>query len=154
MKTSFDLLVLLVFLFIGVTINAQMRNGGMNRFGRQTSAIPQAQSPPPEPEKLTAAEYVEKEMPKLIEVMELDPFEEAIVRSVLVSSVQKRMELKILNLDPQKMKEEVEKIKAKQDADLKAGLPEEKFQTYLELLDNPTKTTRKKKKAKRKKKAD
>ena len=82
--------------------------------------------------------------------MELDPFEEAVVRSVLVNSVQKRMELQILKLEPQKMKEEYEKIRKQQDEELKAGLPEEKYQIYLQLQDNPSKTKRKQKKKKKK----
>ena len=124
---------------------------GNNRFGRGRSAIPQAQTPPKEPEKLTAAEYVDKEMPEIKEVMELDPFEEAVVRSVLEKYVQKRIELQILKLEPQKMKEEFAKLQELQDEELKASLPEEKFQTYLELRENPTKAKRKKKKKKKSK---
>lgn len=144
---------ILLFLFIFIASEQIMAQYGRTptRYGRQgRTAIPQAQTPPKEPEKLTAEEYVEKEMPGLIEVLELDPFEEAVVRTVLVNSVQKRMELQILKLDQQKMREEMEKIKAEQDEALKNGLPEEKYQTYLELVDNPSKTKRKRKKKKKK----
>lgn len=123
------------------------------RYGRQGSAIPQTQAPPKEPEKLTAEQYVDQEMPNLVEVMGLDPFEEAVVRSVLVNSVQKRMELQILKLEPQKMKEELEKIKTKQDEELRAGLPEEKYQIYLEMRENKSKAKRKQKKKRKKSKS-
>ena len=92
-------------------------------------------------------------MPKLIEVMGLDPFEQAIVRSILVKSVQKRMELQILDLEQKKMMEEYRKIVKEQDEELKAGLPEEKFQIYMDMRENPSKTKRKQKKKKRQSKS-
>ena len=92
-------------------------------------------------------------MPKLIEVMDLDPFEQAIVRSVFVKSVQKRMELHILELEQKKMMEEYEKIVKEQDEELKASLPEEKFQIYMDMRENPSKTKRKQKKKKRQSKS-
>ena len=125
-----------------------------NRFGRQRSAIPQGPTAAQqEPEKLTAEEYVELEMPKFIETMSLDPFEQAVVRSILVKSVQKRMELQILNLEPNQMREEFEKTLKAQDAELKASLPPEKYQTYLDMRENPSKTMRKQKKKKKKSKS-
>ncbi|MEM1336565.1 MAG: hypothetical protein AAF717_18730 [Bacteroidota bacterium] len=145
--TTFSLITLL--LLFGGYLNAQVGVG--NRFGRQRTAIPQAPTPPPEPENLTAEEVVEKEMPEIKKLMELDPFEEAVVRSVLEKYVQKRMELQILQLEPNKMKEEYLKIQEMQDAELKASLPEEKFQTYLELRENRSKVKRKQKKKKKNK---
>ncbi len=125
-----------------------------NRFGRQRSAIPQGPTASQqEPESLTAEEYVEKEMPKFIETMGLDPFEEAVVRSILVKSVQKRMELQILNLEEKKMREEFDKTIKEQDAELKASLPPEKYQIYMEMRENPSKAQRKQKKKKRKDKS-
>lgn len=125
-----------------------------NRFGRGRTAIPQGPTAADqEPEKLTAEELVEKEMPKLIETLSLDAFEEAVVRSVLVKSVQKRMELQILKLAPEKMKEAYEKVIKEQDAELEAGLPSEKYKIYLEMRENPTKTKRKQKKKKKKTKS-
>lgn len=149
MKSTNSLLLITLFLLFGNYLNAQVGMG--NRFGRQRTAIPQSPTPPKEPEKLTAKEYVDKEMPEIKELMELDPFEEAVVRSILEKYVQKRMELQILQLEPKKMKEEYEKIREMQNAELKAGLPEEKFQTYLELLENRSKVKRKQKKKKKNK---
>ncbi len=151
MRTLATSLFVLTCFLISSDLHSQFINN--NRFGRQRSAIPQTQTPPPEPEKLTAEQRVDQEMPKLIEVMGLDPFEQAIVRSVLVKSVQKRMELQILDLEQKKMMEEYGKIVKEQDEELKAGLPEEKFQIYMDMRENPSKTKRKQKKKKRQSKS-
>ncbi|WP_343486498.1 hypothetical protein [Allomuricauda sp. d1] len=128
-------------------MSAQIGRNG-NPFGRQRTAIPQAQTPQKEPEPKTAEELVEEQMPQITETLELDAFEQAVVRSTFTKYVQKRMELQILQLEPQKMKEEFQKLQQQQDEEMKAGLPEEKYQTYLDLMKNPSKA----KKAKRKKK--
>ncbi|WP_262420312.1 hypothetical protein [Flagellimonas meishanensis] len=119
-------------------------------FGRQRSIIPQSQSAPEETTPLTAEELVDEQMPSITEELALDPFEEAVVRTTLVKSVQQRMELEILGLEPLKMQEEVEKIKKRQDEEIKAGLPPEKFDAYLELQENKFKAKKKKKKKKNK----
>lgn len=140
----------LLLLLSSTTLAAQFGNGG--RFGRQgRSSIPQAQTPPKEPEAKTADQLVDEQMPKIIEALELDPFEEAVVRSTFVKYVQKRMELQILKLEPQKMKEEYEKLAKLQDEELKAGLPEEKYNAYLDLQKNRFKGKKKKKKKKKSK---
>ncbi|NAY91126.1 hypothetical protein GTQ34_04265 [Muricauda sp. JGD-17] len=120
-------------------------------FGRQQSIIPQSQSTPEETTPPTADELVDQQMPIITEALELDPFEEAVVRTTLVKSVQQRIELEILALDPLKMKEEVEKIKKRQDEEIKAGLPPDKFDAYLELQENKFKAKKKKKKKNKKK---
>ena len=150
-KKPIKLFLILTIFFLGEQLQAQFGYG--NRFGRQRSAIPQGPTAASqkEPEPMTAEEMVDVQMPKIIESLELDPFEQAVVRSTLIKYVQKRMELQILRLEPQKMKEEYEKLQVLQDADLKAGLPEEKYKTYLELVQNPSKTKRKKKKKKKSK---
>ena len=110
--------------------------GGM--YGRQRSSIPQAgptassknETPP------TAQEIVDGQMPKISEALGLDPFEEAVVRTTLVQSVQQRIELQILQLEPLKMKEEFEKIDKSQNETLKAGLPEDKYEAFIELQEN------------------
>lgn len=152
MKTKLPFLLFFIAAFLCVELNAQFMN--QNRFGRGRSAIPQGPTAAEqEPEKLTAEEYVDQEMPKFKETMGLDPFEEAVVRSVLVKSVQKRMELQILQLEPKKMREEYEKTIKEQDAELEASLPPEKYQIYLEMRENPSKAKRKQKKKKKKSKS-
>lgn len=152
MKTTIRKILPLFLLFFSVLSMAQYGYGSRyGGYGRRSS-IPQAQTPEKEPEKLTAEEIVEQEMPKIIETLALDPFEEAIMRTTLVNSVKKRMELQILNLEPQKMREEFKKIQDQQEKELKAGLPPEKYQIYLDMRENPTKTKRKQKKKKKKSK--
>ncbi len=148
MKKLIQLFVL-VFLFL-LSEGLQAQYGYGNRYGRQRSAIPQAQAPQKEPEPKTAEELVDERMPKISESLELDPFEEAVVRSTLVKYVQKRMELQILQLEPQKMREEFEKLQKLQDEELKAGLPEEKYNAFLDLQKNKLKKKKKKKKKEKK----
>lgn len=151
-----------ILLFIGVLavndLYAQYGYGSpygrRSMYGRGRSAIPEAgpvnvdkdETPP------NAEELVDEQMPSITEAIGLDPFEQAVVRTALVQSVQQRIELQILQLEPLKMKEEVEKIKRRQDAELKAGLPEDKYEAFMELQENRFKAKKKKKKKKKKNK--
>jgi len=154
-----------ITLFIGVLfindISAQYGYGSPYGYGSRSmygrrSAIPQAgptentkeETPP------TAEEIVDEQMPSITEAIGLDPFEQAVVRTSLVQSVQQRIELQILELEPLKIKEEVEKIKRRQDAELKAGLPEDKYEAFMELQENHFKAKKKKKKKKKMKNKD
>ncbi|MEM0931240.1 MAG: hypothetical protein AAF575_09390 [Bacteroidota bacterium] len=143
----------LLFLMIGLTgiesICAQVGYG--NRYGRQRSTVPQIQDTPKPPEPMTAEEMVDERMPSISETLELNPFEEAVVRTTLIKYVQKKLELQILELEPQKMREEYEKLGKLQNEEIKAGLPEEKYEAYLELEKNRFKAKRKKKEKKKKK---
>jgi hypothetical protein len=56
-----------------------------------------------------------------------------------------------LGLEPLKAKEEMEKIEKKQNEELKAGLPEDKFNAFMELQENRFKSKKKKKNKKKKK---
>lgn len=127
-------------------------NSGM--YGRGRSYIPQAGPTENQKEETppTAEEIVDGQMPSITEAIGLDPFEEAVVRTTLIQSVQQRIELQILGLEPLKMKEEIEKIKQRQDAELKAGLPEDKYEAFMELQENQFKAKKKKKKGKKGKK--
>ncbi|MBO0323376.1 hypothetical protein J0X14_13790 [Muricauda sp. CAU 1633] len=121
-----------------------------NRYGRRQSTIPQAQETPKEVEPPTAEEVVDQQMPSITEALGLNPFEEAVVRTTLLQSVQQRIELQILGLEPLKMKEEYEKILKKQNEELQAGLPEDKYNAFIELQENSFKAKKKKKKKKKK----
>ena len=127
--------------------------GNRSMYGRGRTSIPQAGPVETQKEETppTAEEIVDSQMPSITEALELDPFEQAVVRTSLVQSVQQRIELQILQLEPLKMKEEVEKIKRRQDAELKAGLPEDKCEAFMELQENQFKAKRKKKRKKDKK---
>lgn len=149
--------IILLTLFFGIfsmtTLEAQYGNRyGNNGYGRRQSTLPQTQETPKKEEPLTAEELVDERMPSITESIGLNPFEEAVVRTTLIKSVQKRMELRILNLDPPKMQEELQKIVAKQNEELKSGLPEDKFSAFQELQENRFKEKKKKEKKKKKKK--
>lgn len=119
--------------------------GGM--YGRQRSSIPQAGPTSPEKETPpTAEEIVNAQMPTITEALGLDPFEEAVVRTTLTQSVQQKIELQILKLEPLKMREEFEKIDKDMDEALKAGLPPEKYEAFVQLQENSFKPKKKKRK--------
>ncbi|MEZ4811091.1 MAG: hypothetical protein R2819_12090 [Allomuricauda sp.] len=122
-----------------------------NPYGRRQSTLPQVQETPKKEEPLTAEEIVDGQMPSITEALGLNPFEEAVVRTTLLQSVQQRIELDILGLEPLKMQEELEKIRQRQDEEIKLGLPEDKYNAYLELQENKFKPKKKKKKKKKSK---
>ena len=153
------LVALFTLLLTGVELQAQYGYGGGgygyggrgNGYGRGTSRIPQAQEPQKEPENLTAEEIVDNEMPEIAEALELNEFETAVLSSVLKKYVQERIEMQILKLTPDKMREKMEKITERQDEELKAGLPMEKYEAFVELQKKGVAKTNKEKKKKEKK---
>jgi hypothetical protein len=88
-----------------------------------------------EPENLTAEQIVAQQMPAFKEALGLTVFEEAILSTVLTKYVQQRIELQILKLDPQKMKEQYQIIQENQEKELQQSLPPEKFEAYMELQE-------------------
>ena len=129
--------------------------GGRGGYGRGRSAIPQAgPTTPKEPEAKTAAQIVDAEMPAISETLGLDEFEKAILSTTLKKYVQERIELQILKLTPEKMREAYKKITERQDEDLKAGLPLEKYEAFVQMQKDGVAKVRKaqKKEEKRKKK--
>ncbi|WP_419211168.1 hypothetical protein ACNR9Q_10480 [Maribacter sp. X9] len=157
---SIKFLILLSILFTSSEIYAQYGYGGGGYgygrggygYGRQRSTIPQAQETPKEPEPKTAEQLVDGEMPSLTEALDLNDFEQAVLSSVLKKYVQERIEAQILKLPPEKMREVYENITKRQDEELKAGLPLEKYEAFVALQkEGVAKTLKKKKKEKRKK---
>ncbi|WP_339841095.1 hypothetical protein [uncultured Maribacter sp.] len=156
--------ILLSILFGSSEIYAQYGYGsggygyggrGNNGYGRQRSSIPQAQETQKEPEPKTAEQLVDGEMPKITEALALNDFEQAVLSSVLKKYVQERIEARILKLPPEKMSEVFENITKRQDEELKAGLPLEKYEAFVALqkdgVSKTLKKNKKKKKDKRKK---
>jgi hypothetical protein len=139
---------LLLLLFGVSNLSAQTMG---NRFGRQRNMTPQAPVQQKEAKPLTAEEIVAQEMPKITEAIGLNDFEQAVVSSILTKYVQQRIELQLLKLEPDKMREGLEKIQKDQEAELKAGLPEDKFLAFEELAKNKFQVKKKKKKKKKKK---
>lgn len=160
MKIQFQHILVFFFLIISsVTLNAQYGYGGGGYggygrggygYGRGRSAIPQAETPEKEPEVLTAEQIVEGEMPKITEALELSEFEQAIVSSILTNTIQKRMELGILKLDADKTRAALEKIYKTQEEELKASLPEDKYDAFIKLQEDGFKKSKKEKKKKKK----
>lgn len=163
-RSSLKFFILLAILLGSSEIYAQYGYGrggygyggrGGYGYGRQRNSIPQAQEAPKEPEPKTAEQLVDGEMPSISEALELNDFEQAVLSSVLKKYVQERIEAQILKLPPEKMKEVYENITIRQDEELKAGLPLEKYEAFVTLQKNGVaktlKKTKKKKKEKRKK---
>jgi hypothetical protein len=111
--------VFLLVLFVIPEANAQYGynngyNNGYNRNSRRNSPIPRMEEPQSKPENLTAEEIVEREMPKIIEALELNDFEQAVVSSILTKYVQQSIELQLLKLPADKTREAAEKIRENQ----------------------------------------
>ena len=163
LKSSFTRTFLLVVLMlVGSEGFAQFGRGqlgfggrGAYGYGRQRSASPQANETPKKEEPKTADELVDDEMPAIAEALELNDFEVAVLSSVLKKYVQERIEAQILKLPPEKMREVYGKITERQDEELKAGLPLEKYEAFVELQKNGVaKTIKNNKKKKKKRKKD
>ena len=157
MKTQIKFLItLFIVLMASSEMQAQFGNRGYgyNRGATgRPSRLPQAQTPAEPPKPKTADELVDAQMPSLIEALELDAFETAIMSSILKKYVQERIEARILELPPEKMKEVYKKIAEKQDEELKASLPPEKYESFLKMReDGMGQTLRDKKKEEKKKK--
>lgn len=60
--------------------------------------------------------------------------------------------MQILELTPEQMREGMEKITKAQDEELKAGLPLEKYEAFVEMQKKGIQKTRKEKKREKKKK--
>ncbi len=139
-----------LFLIPSLEAQVDQRYGAM---GRRRLA-PQTQAAPPEKaENLTAAEMVDAEMPKIREAIEFSEFEAAVLRSILTKYVQQRIEVQILNLGPEKTREAFETINLNQEEELKASLPEEKYNALKEYRDNGGKRLKEKKRKKKKNKS-
>ncbi|WP_273567070.1 hypothetical protein [Maribacter halichondriae] len=165
MKTNLKHFIALFALFlIGSELQAQYGSpyGGRGYgygsgygygYGRQRSGIPQIQDTPKEAEPMTAEQIVDAEMPRFTEVLELNEFESAVLGSILKKYVQKRIEMQILQLEKEQMLAGMERITKEQDEELKAGLPLEKYEGFVELQKNGLqKAEKEKKKEKRKRK--
>ncbi|GGW26135.1 hypothetical protein [Arenibacter certesii] len=143
------LLGLLSFPFLSAQYGYGYGNG--YGYGRQRNAMPQVTETPKEPENLTAEQIVDAEMPAISEKLELNAFEEAVLSSTLKKYLQERIEMQILKLPPEKMREGFERITKQQDEELKAGLPIEKYEAFVALQENGFKKVKDKKKRKKKK---
>jgi len=167
MKTHVKHLIVLFILLLGASeIQAQYGYGGGGYgyggyggrggygYGRGRSALPQAgPTEAKKPEPKTAAQIVDAEMPAIAETLGLDEFEKAVMSTTLKKYVQERIELQILKLPNDKMKEAYEKITARQDEELKAGLPTDKYEAFVKMQkEGVTKMKKEQKKEEKKQK--
>jgi len=171
MKTRIRHLIVLFILLLGASeIQAQYGYGGggygYGGYGGQGygngrgrglgrgygSAIPQTQTPAEAPKPKTADEIVDDEMPAIAETLGLDEFEKAVLSTTLKKYVQERIELQILKLSPDKMREAYEKITVRQDEELKAGLPQDKYEAFVQMQKDGVAKMRKEMKKEEKRK--
>ncbi|MGB5189250.1 hypothetical protein [Robiginitalea sp.] len=145
-------ILFLTFSLIGIfSVHAQM--GRYGRYDSQNSSIPRGPGPEVQKEDpKTAEELVADQMPKITEALDLNDFEQAVVSSILNKYVQQRIELQILELPEDKAREAYEKIAENQKAELKQGLPPEKYEGFMDLIENGGKSKNGKKDRKKKKK--
>jgi len=159
-STKIYWLAFFTMMLFGAELHAQYGYGGNGTgygrggygYGRQRSLSALPSTPPEAPKPKTADEIVDEQLPAISETLELNDFESAILGSVLKKYVQQRIEMQILKLSPEKMVEGYEKITEKQDEELKAGLPPEKYEAFVELMKKGVQKTKKEKKKAKKKK--
>ena len=155
------ILIAITLLLFASEVHAQYGYGGGGNgygrggygYGRQRSLSSQPDTTPEPPKPKTADEIVDEQLPTITETLELNAFESAILGSVLKKYVQQRIEMQILKLSPDKMREGYEKITANQDEELKAGLPPEKYEAFVEMMEKGLQKSKKEKKKEKKRKA-
>lgn len=160
MKTPIKYVWIIVLALFGtLSVSAQYGYGSGygygNRYGygRSRSAIPQTQVEPKKEDPLTPEEIVEQEMPNIVEQVNLNEFESAVVSSILIKYLKKRQEILLLELEPNKTREALEAIYKGQETELKQGLPEDKYEAFVKLQEDGFKKSKKKKKKKKKEKS-
>ena len=154
---KFLLLILLTSLSTETFAQFGMGGMGMGRnpyTGRRQSLAPQGPVRQDEPENLTAEQIVDLQMDAFKEALDLSAFEVAVLRTILVNSVQKRIELQLLKLtDVDQKRAAVEKIDKEQEEALKSGLPADKYDAFIALQEEGFKKNKKKKKKRKKNKS-
>ena len=129
-----------------------MGRGGMmgNPYGNPMRGMNQFPSRTQEEEPLTAEDIVELSINRVKETFEINAFEEAVLRSIMLEATKKRIELQILNLEPNLMKTALEEIEAIEDARIEKELPPALFE-HLKALKEEGNCKRKKEKKKKRK---
>ena len=147
-----NFLAILIMMLSGVVLQAQFGNGmynnglGNGMYGRGMSAVPRTAEPEKKVEPQTAEQMVDAEMPALKEALDLNEFEYAVLKTTLTKYVQEGIELRLLQLSPEKTWEGMENISARQKEELEASLPQEKFEKLQSIQKEGYKKESKKKK--------
>ena len=130
------------------------RRGMMgNPYGNPLRQMNQMPTRTEEQAPLTAEDIVVLSMNRIHETIELNAFEDAVVRSIMLEATKKRIELQILNLDQNAVKTALEEIEKLEDFRLKNELPEVIY-LQLQALKEEGRSGSTKKKKKKKSKND
>ena len=132
-----------------------MGRGGMmgNPYGNPLRQMNQMPTRTEEQAPLTADDIVELSMNRIKETIELNAFEDAVLRSIMLEATKKRIELQILNLEPNEVKTVLEEIEKQEDFRLNKELPEVIY-LQLQALKEEGRSSSPKKKKKKKSKND
>lgn len=132
-----------------------MGRGGMmgNPYGNPLRQMNQMPTRTEEQAPLTADDIVELSMNRIKETIELNAFEDAVIRSIMLEATKKRIELQILNLEPNEVKTVLEEIEKQEDFRLNKELPEVIY-LQLQALKEEGRSSSPKKKKKKKSKND
>ncbi len=164
MKKKFNVskIVLALLLILGSleSVQGQFGMGGFGGYGynpysgmgRMRSSVPRANVAAEPDAPLTAEEITELEMVKVKEVLVIDPFEEAILRSIVLEFTKKRIELQILKGDPKTLSESFRKLNDLENERLKTELSLATYEKLLELKERNFKKLKDNSEKKRKKK--
>ena len=146
MKKDFNVfkIVLALLLVLGSqeSVQGQFGMGGFGGYGynpysgmgRMRSSVPRTNVAAEPDAPLTAEEITELEMVKVKEALAIDPFEEAILRSILLEFTKKRIELQILKVDPKTLTESFRKLNDLENERLKTELSFATYEKLIELL--------------------
>ena len=158
-STWFSALASLLLLSLCVESYGQfgmpMGRGGMmgNPYGNSFRQMNQMPTRTEEQAPLTADDIVELSMNRIKETIELNAFEDAVIRSIMLEATKKRIELQILNLEPNAVKTTLEEIEKQEDFRLNNELPEVIY-LQLQALKEEGRSNSPKKKKKKKSKND
>lgn len=132
-----------------------MGRGGMmgNPYGNSFRQMNQMPTRTEEQAPLTADDIVELSINRIKETIELNAFEDAVIRSIMLEATKKRIELQILNLEPNAVKTTLEEIEKQEDFRLNNELPEVIY-LQLQALKEEGRSISPKKKKKKKSKND
>ena len=161
-KINIPKIVLALLLVLGSleSVQGQFGMGGFGGYGynpysgmgRMRSSVPRANVAAEPDAPLTAEEITELEMVKVKEVLVIDPFEEAILRSIVLEFTKKRIELQILKGDPKTLSESFRKLNDLENERLKTELSLATYKKLLELKERNFKKLKDNSEKKRKKK--
>lgn len=99
--------------------------------GRMGSSVPRMNTTAEPDAPLTAEEITELEIQKVKEAMLIDPFEEAVLRAIVLEFTKKRIELQILKVDPKTLSESFKKWNEEENERMKNELS---LATYEQLI--------------------